>query len=67
VENCAAAVVFGGTRIGPARSVYGDGWKVRSNPTIRTFYLRLRANGQHTEPALIACLRKFLVILNAIS
>jgi len=38
---------------------------VRSNPTIRTFYLRLRANGKHAKPALIACMHKFLVILNA--
>src|SRR6202030_4649843 len=38
---------------------------VRSNPTIRTFYLRLRADGKHAKPALIACMRKFLVILNA--
>src|SRR6266849_28773 len=37
---------------------------VRSNPAIRTFYLRLRANGKHAKPALIACMRKFLVILN---
>jgi hypothetical protein len=32
---------------------------------IRTFYLRLRTNGKHAKPALIACMRKFLVILNA--
>src|SRR6202158_678963 len=38
---------------------------VRSNPAIRTFYLRLRASGKHAKPALIACMRKFLVILNA--
>src|ERR1700693_2466454 len=38
---------------------------VRSNPAIRTFYLRLRTNGKHAKPALIACMRKFLVILNA--
>jgi transposase len=38
---------------------------VRSNPTIRTFYLRLRTNGKHAKPALTACMRKFLVILNA--
>jgi transposase len=38
---------------------------VRSNPTIRTFYLRLRTNGKHAKPALIACMRKFLIILNA--
>jgi transposase len=41
--------------------------RVRSNPTMRAFYLRLRANGKHTKPALIPCLRKFLVILSAIS
>jgi transposase len=38
---------------------------VRSNPIIRAFYLRRRANGKHAKPALIACMRKFLVILNA--
>src|ERR1700719_3922333 len=38
---------------------------VRCNPAIRTFYLRLRASGKHAKPALIACMRKFLVILNA--
>jgi transposase len=38
---------------------------VRSNPAIKTFYLRLRANGKHAKPALTACMRKFLVILNA--
>jgi transposase len=38
---------------------------VRSNPAIRAFYLRLRANGKHAKPALTACMRKFLVILNA--
>ncbi len=38
---------------------------VRSNPSIRTFYLRLRTNGKQAKPALIVCMRKFLVILNA--
>ncbi len=38
---------------------------VRSNPTIRAFYLRLRSNGKHAKPALTAWMRKFLVILNA--
>jgi transposase len=38
---------------------------VRSNPAIKTFYLRLRANGKHAKPALTACMRKLLVILNA--
>jgi transposase len=39
---------------------------VRSNPAIRTFYLRLRANSKHAKPTLIACMRNFLVILNAV-
>src|ERR1700732_2673587 len=39
---------------------------VRSNPAIITFYLRLRASGKHAKPALTACMRKLLVILNAI-
>jgi len=33
---------------------------VRSNPAVRTFYLRLRADGKHAKPALTACMRKFL-------
>jgi hypothetical protein len=37
---------------------------VRSNPTVRTYYLRLRTNGKHAKPASIARMRKFLVILN---
>jgi hypothetical protein len=38
---------------------------IRSNPPIRTFYLRLRARGKHAKPALTTCMRKLLVILNA--
>jgi transposase len=38
---------------------------VRSNPAIRTFYLQLRARGKHAKPALTACMRKLLVIVNA--
>jgi hypothetical protein len=38
---------------------------IRSNPAIRSFYLRLRASGKHAKPALTACMRKLLVILNA--
>ena len=39
--------------------------EVRSNPTIRAFYPRLRANGKHAKPELTACMRKLLVNLNA--
>lgn len=38
---------------------------VRSNPKIRAFYQRLKQNGKKTKVALTACIRKFLVILNA--
>jgi transposase len=39
---------------------------VRCNPVIRTFYAELRKRGKHPKPALTACMRKLLVILNAI-
>lgn len=40
---------------------------VRHNPLIKTFYERLRANGKPPKVALTACMRKLLVILNAIA
>jgi transposase len=39
---------------------------IRANPVIRTFYTDLRERGKHPKPALTACMRKLLVILNAI-
>ncbi len=38
----------------------------RRNPVIREFYNRLRAAGKVPKVALVACMRKLLVILNAI-
>ena len=38
----------------------------RHNPRIRTFYLRLRAAGKTGKVALTACMRKLLILLNAI-
>jgi len=38
---------------------------VRSNSSIRAFYLPLRPSGKHAKPALTAGMRKPLVILNA--
>ena len=38
----------------------------RSNPTIRAFYERLLAAGKPKKVALVACMRKLLVILNAL-
>ena len=37
----------------------------RYNRTIRTFHDRLRANGKAKKLAITACMRKLLVILNA--
>jgi transposase len=39
---------------------------VRHNPVLRHFYRRLRAAGKPPEVALVACMRKLLVILNAV-
>lgn len=38
---------------------------IRSNSKIKSFYLRLRANGKKAKVAITACIRKLLVILNA--
>jgi len=39
----------------------------RFNPVIRTFYQRLRAAGKPHKVALVACMRKLLIILNAMA
>jgi transposase len=39
----------------------------KCNPVIRAFYQRLRAAGKPTKVALTACMRKLLIILNAIA
>jgi transposase len=39
---------------------------IRCNPTIRSFYERLRAAGKPAKLAITACIRKLLTILNAI-
>jgi len=38
---------------------------VRHEPLLRSMYQRLRANGKAKKVALVACMRKFLVIINA--
>ena len=38
----------------------------RHNPTIRAFYARLLAAGKPKKVALVACMRKLLIILNAV-
>lgn len=40
---------------------------IRYNPVLKTFYQRLRANGKPAKVALVACMRKLLTILNAMT
>ncbi len=40
---------------------------VRFNPVLRSMYVRPVAAGKPKKVALVACMRKLLVILNAIS
>jgi len=38
---------------------------IQHNPVIRSFYRRLLANGKHKKVAVVACMRKMIVLLNA--
>ena len=60
-------LVYGGRA--PVRAVLYMAALVASqcNPVIRAFYLRLRAAGKPAKVALTACMRKLLIILNAIA
>jgi transposase len=40
------------------------GAATRHNPVLKTYYLRLRAKGKKAKVALVACMRKLIVILN---
>jgi len=59
--------VWGGR--GPVRAVLYMGAlvAVRRNPVMRTFYCRLVAAGKPKKVALVACMRKLLTILNAMT
>ena len=37
---------------------------IRFNPTIKAFYQRLKAQGKESKVAIVACMRKFITILN---
>lgn len=60
-------LVYGGRA--PVRAVLYMAALVASqcNPVIRAFYLRLRAAGKPAKVALTACMRKLLIILNAMA
>lgn len=58
-------IVWGG-RASVRRTLYmATLTATRYNPAIRAFYLRLRSRGKPAKLALTACMRKLLVILNA--
>jgi hypothetical protein len=62
-STATAASVASGAGVPRSEACYT--WRrIRSKPGIRTFSLRLRAGGKHPKPALTACLRKLLVILD---
>jgi transposase len=58
-------MIWGGRA--PVRSaLYLSVWSASKwNPVIRVFYQRLRAKGKPPKVAQVACMRKFLTILNA--
>jgi transposase len=57
--------IFGG-RASVRRTLYMAALvATRYNPVIRSFYERLRSRGKEAKVALTACMRKLLVILNA--
>lgn len=58
-------MIWGGRA--PVRSaLYLSVWSAAKwNPVIRVFYERLRANGKPAKVAQVACMRKLLIILNA--
>ena len=57
--------VWGGRACSAAGALLGVLVASRFNPVIRTFYQRLLAAGKPRKPALTACMRKLLTILNA--
>lgn len=61
----AARSIFGGRA--PVRSLLYMATlsAVRSNPHIKSFYKRLLQHGKKKKVALVACMRKFLICLNA--
>jgi transposase len=58
-------VCWGG-RVVVRNSLYMAGLVgIRHNPVLKALYLRLRAKGKAAKVALVACMRKLLLILNA--
>ena len=60
-------MVWGGRAPVRAALFMGALVAARHNPVIRAFYLRLRAAGKPPKVALTACMRKLLIILNAMA
>jgi transposase len=60
-------LVWGGRASERAVLYMGALVATRWNPVIRAFYQRLRAAGKPPKVALVACMRKLLIILNAMA
>ena len=60
-------VIFGGRALVRSTLYMASLSAIRFNKTIKAFYQRLIANGKPKKVALTACMRKLLVILNAIT
>ncbi len=69
--NCDSGVMTGGRHIRGGRAHVRAALfmatlvAIRHNPTIRTFYQRLLGQGKRKKVALVACMRKLLITLNA--
>lgn len=57
--------IFGGRKVVRAKLYMAALSALKHNPVIRSFYERLLAKGKLQKVALTACMRKLLVILNA--
>lgn len=58
-------IVWGGRRDVRTALYMATVSAIRANPPIRDFYQRLKANGKPSKVAITACMRKLLVVLNA--
>ena len=63
--RCGRRSIWGGRAVVRSVLYMATLTAVRHEPLVRTMYQRLRANGKAKKIALVACMRKFLVILNA--
>jgi transposase len=64
-QHAGRRMVWGGRAVVRSALYMGTIAALRFNPIIRSTYQRLRTAGKRPKVAIVACMRKFLVILNA--